>query len=216
MLTISVDTSRVQKMLTTLQAKQLPFATSLALNSMAFDIMRAERKAFGSIFEHPRPFTANSPIVPAATKATRKRLSVVIAVRPEAVPYLLPYEQGGTHVIPGKLLLDPEAIKLDRYGQLTRKQVANLNQAANDPKVSGIFLGTVHGIYGYWQRTGSGVITKHGNLRTLGLRLLARLEQPGPVFKHLDFGRRGIALVPQIAGPAFDVALAKALATANP
>jgi hypothetical protein len=212
MLSIKYDTRAFSQLLTDVQRKQLPFATMTALNSLAFQAQQVERSAFGQVLAHPRPFTQKSVLV---TKAKKSNLSVTIFVKPEVASYLDPFEFGGVHVVPGKLLLNPVGLRLDKYGQLTRTQVTALNTAANTP-TSGVFLGTVHGIFGYWQRVGSGTITKRGNLRQLGLRLLAKLEQPGAVKTHLEFESRGVDFITKQADVEFTKALVKALATAKP
>jgi hypothetical protein len=211
MIKVTFDTRAVRRMLSDLQAKQIPFATATALNDVAFKVQRAERVAIPQVFNKPRPFTQRSVLV---TKATKANLTSTVFIRSEVASYLDPYEFGGLHVVPGKLLLDPIALRLDQYGQLTRTQVGKLNAAANDPN-SGTFLGTVHNIYGYWQRVGSGMITKRGNLRQLGLRLLAKLEQPGSVKEHLNFTSRGEDLGVKELPDAFTAAMGRALATAR-
>jgi hypothetical protein len=211
MIKVTFDTRAVRRMLSDLQAKQIPFATAMALNDVTFKVQRAERLAIPQVFNNPRPFTQRSVLV---TKATKASLTSTVFIRSEVASYLDPYEFGGLHVVPGKLLLDPIALRLDQYGQLTRTQVSKLNAAANDPN-SGIFLGTVHNIYGYWQRVGSGMITKRGNLRQLGLRLLAKLEQPGSVKEHLNFTSRGEDLGVKELPDAFTAAMGRALATAR-
>ena len=116
MISISVDTRAVSRMLSDLQRKQLPYATSLALNDVAFTVQNAERAAFSIVFKNPRPFTAKSVLV---TKATKSKLQSSVFVRPEVAAYLAPYEFGGSHVVPGKQQLVPVKMRLDQYGQLT-------------------------------------------------------------------------------------------------
>lgn len=218
MITAKVDTHAVTRMLTDLQRKQIPFTTMTGLNAIAFQVQRAERDAFANIFAHPRPFTQRSVLV---TKASKSKLVATVFVRPEVASYLLPYETGGTHVVPGQSLLVPVDAKLDQYGQFTQSQLRRLNALANDPQ-SGVFFGVVHGVRGYWVRAKPARKARRAKgvaaspIAPPKLTLLARIEQPGPVTEHLEFVSRGTVLASKAAPAAFEAALQVALATARP
>ena len=198
-------------------ARQLPFAVAGAINDVAFKVQRAERDAMSAVFKHPRPFTAKSVFV---EKATRASLAATIYVRPEVAKYLLPFEIGGSHVLPGTGLvaLDPVGARLDQYGQLPRLSTQQLSGRPD------IFVGPVQTksgvISGFWQRV---QINRQGNARRKrlkggtiyspehgALRLLIRFGDALPVHQHLDFQKRADAVVTT----GLDAALARAISAA--
>lgn len=212
---ITINASDATKLLARI-SRQIPFATSQAINDLAFQVQRAENAAMLATFRHPRPFTAKSVQVNRATKAT---LSATVFVRPEVAKYLQPYETGGVHVLPGKALLRPMDIRLDAYGQLPKSTMAILRSRQD------IYIGPVQTksgmITGVWQRL---AISRAGNVRrkrlsgvgvydaTHGaLKLLIRFGNAVEVTKHLDFIKRATALVTTKAGEAVHNALAKAI-----
>lgn len=216
---ISIDISQTNKALSA-AVQQIPYAASLAINDLAFQVQRAENAAMKTVFAHPRPFTARSVLVNRSTKGS---LIATVFVRPEVAKYLQPYETGGAHVLPGPALLKPVDITLDAYGQLPKATMARLS-ARKD-----IYIGPIQTksgiISGVWQRLS---ITRKGNAKrkrltgggiyhaTLGaLKLLIRFGSAVDVKQHLDFVSRGRALVFAGAAGAFAKALTKALASAR-
>jgi hypothetical protein len=198
-------------------AKQIPFATAVALNDLAFQVQRGEIAAMSNeVFEHPRPFTARSTRV---IKADKVRQRAMVYVRPEVAKYLAPYEFGGIHVLPGKALLKPVDIGIDQYGQLPKNTMQAL-KARQD-----IYIGPIKTksgvINGVWQRL---AITRAGKDRrhrlagggvydaTQGaLRLLIRFGNAIEVKKRLDFAGRATAIVAAGARAAFASAIIRAL-----
>jgi hypothetical protein len=218
-LTVKIDTEAAEKALAA-YAKQIPFATATALNDLAFQAQRAENAAMSTVFKHPRPFTARSVQV---NRATKTDLGATVFVRPEVAKYLLPYENGGVHVLPGTANLIPVDIRLDQYGQLPRTTMALL-RARQD-----IYIGSIQtrsgSVAGVWQRV---AISRAGNVRRrrLGggtvydvnqgaLKLLIRFGNAVAVTQQLNFHKRGIALIASNAMAAFAKAIEKARATAR-
>ena len=223
-LTITVDTRAVSRMLTELQKKQLPYATSQALNRVAFAAQLHERLSIKQTFRQPRPFTQRSVLV---GKATKSNLAATVSVRPEVAKYLAPYEFGGLHMVPGKALLVPVHMRLDQYGQLTRTSVARLNAMAAD-KTSGVFFAEIHGVRGYWQRpkqargaqrTGGhgtkGKLNGSAQGRKASLTLLAKVERPGPVHEHLNFVHTALQVVHELWPDELHAAIAAAVRSAR-
>ncbi|WP_428492149.1 hypothetical protein [Rhodopila sp.] len=210
---VTADIKKATAQLNEIAKRQIPFATSQALNSLAFSVQKAERFNIQSTLAHPRPFTANSVQVQKATKATQ---TATVFIRPEVAKYLEPFEVGGLHVLPGKgaTLLNPKNVGLDQYGQLTKNK---LNQLAARPDV---FVGKVNGVSGFWQRL---PVTKTVRSRTARvgqkvvhhLKLLIRFGDALPVTKRLGFGVLGAKVVAADFTAAFGAALIKALRTAK-
>ena len=207
-------------------ARQIPYAAKIALNDLAFQVQRAENQAMTTVFVHPRPFTARSVQV---NKADVSGLTAEVFVRPEVAKYLLPYEIGGTHVLPGKALLNPKGITLDQYGQLPYLTMTRL-KGRQDIFVGGIDTQRGGRISGVWQRltmtrTGKMKVGKNRKKSVAGarlhhpvlgaLRLLIRFGNALPVNKDLEFNTRGVALVMANAATAFGDAIRRAMMSAR-
>ncbi|QCR38961.1 hypothetical protein [Nissabacter sp. SGAir0207] len=123
--------------------KQVPFATAQALTGVARKIQAAEKVALERQLENPTPFTVNSV---GSQGARRDSLTARVFVRDIAASYLEPFEFGGMHKLNSQALLNPKNIKLNKYGNLTRNKMAQL-QAKPD-----VFIGEIDGVNGVWQR----------------------------------------------------------------
>ena len=199
---LSADVRRVERQLSDIARKQLPFAVAKAVNDVAFQVQRAERDNLKRVLKNPRPFTQRSVVVEKATKA---RPTATVKIRPEVARYLAPYEFGGTHELPGKGLLNPKGVRLDQYGQLTRGKVKTLAAQRN------VFVGTVQTekgpVKGFWQRAGG---RKGGRLK-----LLVRFGEALPVTKRLNFRVTAQDAAKRAFPAALRAALDRALATAR-
>lgn len=120
-----------------IEKRQLPFATSVALNRTAADVKAAEVKAMKADFDRPTRFTLNSLFIKPAKK---NRLEAIVWVKDyasKAVPptrWLLPEVMGGNRapkrsesllsakgILPsGKALLPGKGIRLDGHGNVSR------------------------------------------------------------------------------------------------
>jgi hypothetical protein len=215
-ISVKADVARTVRGLKDIANSQLPYAIKLALDDVAEQAKVAERANIQKVFKHPRPFTVNAPAV---TKATKKNLMAVVYVRDKTAIYLEPYEFGGVHVLPGTALLNPKDIRLDQYGQLTKGTPARLK---GNPAV---FVATIKGITGFWQRYKVRARDANGRLlkknRQGGLvwikkvKLLIRFGDALPVKEHLDFRVRALAVVKANFVQAFKAAVAKTIATAR-
>lgn len=204
--TISVrsNVKEITKKLSALAYKQVDFATARALTRLAKEVQAAEKANLQRTFKHPKPFTVNAIGMRGATKRT---LEAKVFVRPTAAKYLRPYETGGVHVVPGRALLNPKDIRLNRYGQLSRGTMKRLRARPD------IFIGpikTVQGkIDGVWQRT------KAVKGTPSRLRLLIRFGDALPVIQQLHYGERAKQIVQTRFNAVFGAEMAKAIATAK-
>jgi hypothetical protein len=195
--------------------KQIPYVCKLAVTDLAYRVMRAERASFATTFKNPRPWTANSVFVKEATKTD---LEAVTFVRPGTDTYLMPYEVGGDHVLPGTALLNPKGVSLDQYGQLRKGTMKSLSARPD------IYIGPIKTskglINGVWQRlqvTRTGKVQRRPKGRgsiyhaVLGrLKLLIRFGDALPVTEHIDFNERAEQVVVAGAADAFEIAIKKA------
>lgn len=223
---IKADLQPLHRAMIALGAKQVPFATSLALNELAGGVAVEESVAVEQTFDTPTPFTRNAFRVEVATKS---RPIAIVAVKDIQAAYLAPYVVGGDRSLGTKRgMLAPRGVPLNQFGNLTRRKLAQLKAKPNT------FIGPVRFkngkvVNGVWQRGDTkrgerykgqgdyGTRGKHnvvaGNRTTL--TLLIQFEDSTPVRKHLPFEERAQKYVARNAAPAFDRALQRAFSTAR-
>ncbi len=73
-------------------AKQLPYATSVALNATAFDVRAEEKNEITRAFDNPVPFVRNSPRV---EKSTKRALSAAVYIDERIQQALVHQVEGG-------------------------------------------------------------------------------------------------------------------------
>lgn len=222
-ISVRADFQAAVRGLGALEKKQAPFATALALTSLAKLAQAAEKKALPHIFDRPTPFTVNSIGMKGARKSS---LEATVFVKDIAAAYLAPFEFGGPHKLigSGRTWLNPkDKALLNQYGNFSKTALDRLKARPD------IFVGTVHTrngeqIGGVWQRPaptkiiqtpGKRVTKLRGANKTGHLKLIIRFGDAQPVKQHLDFGSRAHAVVKANAAAEFAKALAKALATAK-
>jgi hypothetical protein len=218
---VRADMRRLTKDFDRLMQRQVPFATAMAINTVAVHVQKAEQQQIEETFDRPTPFTVKSVAVKKATKATR---TATVYIRPVAAKYLAPYADGGTQTLPGtsRAVLNPKDTGLlNRYGGIPRNAIARLRGRSD------VFVGTVttkggEQIDGVWQRPTRPKLRKRGRSKlpqrsnTTGrLKLLVRFTDPQPVKKRLPFGETAAEIINRELQPAFDKAMAAAMKTAR-
>lgn len=123
--------------------KQIPFALSQALTSVARKIEAAEKTALQRHLDNPTPFTVKS----IGSRGARKdNLTATVFVRDIAASYLEPFEFGGQHKLNGQALLNPKNVKLNKFGNLPRNKLSQLKAKPST------FIGEIGGVNAVWQR----------------------------------------------------------------
>ena len=214
-ISIAADLRPLQKAFVALRAKQVPFATSLALNALAKGVAAEETKAVDDTFKTPTPFTENAFRIEVATKA---RPIAVVAAKDIQAEYLEPYVVGGARFLGTKRgMLAPRGVALNQYGNLTKGKLASLKGKPD------IFIGPIttkagKTINGVWQRPtpARAARGRKGVAKPAGkLKLLIQFEDTTPAPKHLPFYERAQAYLRKNAAREFDIAMRRALATAR-
>lgn len=85
---IRIDTRPVEKMLSDVARRQLPFAMSTSLNLTAKLASTEANSRFDAIFARVTAFTKRSVFAPPEQRATKDKLSAVVAIRPIQAKYL--------------------------------------------------------------------------------------------------------------------------------
>ncbi len=123
--------------------KQIPFATAQAMTSVVRKIENAQKVAIQRHLDNPTPFTVSSVKSRGARKSGLKAKVFVMGI---AASYLEPFETGGMHKLNGSALLNPKAVKLNKYGNLPRNKLSSLKSKDNT------FIGDIGDVNGVWQR----------------------------------------------------------------
>jgi len=203
-ISVRADVKAISRRLSDLAQKQLRFATAQALTELVKEVRADESQNIAHTFNRPKKFTVNSIGAHGARKDT---LTAKVYARPVAAKYLQPYEDGGSHFLPGRALLNPKNIKLDKNGQLPRRVLDRLN-ARKDTYIGKVKTksGEVNGV---WQR----VLAAKG--KSAHMKLLIRFGDALAVNKRLNYRSRAQALINRCFNAVFGAEMARALATAR-
>jgi hypothetical protein len=220
-ISIKSNVDQIQKQLSALAYKQIPFASATAATNLAKEVKDAEVRNMQKVLDKPTPFTLRS----VGVKAARKDLPIAtIFVKDIAADYLEPYEFGGTNKLNSKALLDPVNAKVNQYGNLPRNAIKKYLS------MPGVFVGPVKTkkgevINGIWQRPfmranqkirGKSSVPVGSNTNNGGrLLLLVRFKDAHPVTQHLGWFDVATKIVYGRFNKVFGAALAKAIATAK-
>ncbi|KAF1003329.1 MAG: hypothetical protein GAK28_04768 [Luteibacter sp.] len=202
---VHANVKQMERKLSALAYKQMPFATAQGLTELARIVQRGEQQAMASVFDRPTPFTVKSVKVKGARK---DNLQSVVFVQDIAAAYLQPYEEGGKNKLNSKALLKPVGTPLNQYGNLNKSKLAQLKAKGNT------FIGGIKGkdgveIRGVWQRT------KPAKGKPSSLKLLIRFADAHPIKQHLDYRSRAERLVRSNFNRVMGKALGRAIATAR-
>lgn len=169
-ISVKSDIKAATRYLTRIQRKQIPYATSRALNDTAFDARKAVQVQLPKKLDRPTPWTIRGVRV---GKSTKRRLTSSVYFMPDRAKYMKYQIAGGTRTNAAGTIVMPKAINQNKYGNIPRGKVRKLLQRPDT------FIGTIKGIPGVWQR---GHISKRGKFsartksRASNIRLLVRFE----------------------------------------
>lgn len=215
---VSFDARRMQRGLTDLAKKQIPFAISQAVNAVAQKVIDAETAALDETFDQPRSFTKQAFTMAShfgGQRASKRNPVAIIVAKPIQEAYLAPSEFGEPQSLgQGKRVRTPVNIKTGSGGNIPKDAIARLLQEPD------VFIGSVNGTNGIWQRPTAprpkGTPRRKIKSNTTGrLKLLVAFTRPVRVKTHLRFRERAAEVVGRSIDAEFDRALAKALATAR-
>ncbi len=157
---IRSDVKDLTRSLNRIQRKQIPFATSKAINTLAFDVRKTLQEGLDIYLDRPTPYTKKGVQV---EKSTKKDLKAEVGFRSNKfrmgkgtgttqASYMKKQIEGGIRNAKNRSIPIPieDNIKLNKYGSLTRDKVGNL--LANKDKY---FSGKLKGAKG--KGTGEGI-----------------------------------------------------------
>ena len=203
------------------QRQQLPFATAMALTSVATLVRDAETAALSTTFKEPTKFTLNAFAVRPARKSS---LTATVYARQRQAAYLEPYGPGGSGkqaLGTKKGILGPRDIQLNSSDDIPAGTLKKL-KARPDIFIGPVTLKDGRIINGVWQRATAA--PEPGKRRVKGaklantsgkLKLLIQFEDPKAVKPRLPYGTRAAEIVAKHMIAELKTALDKAIATAR-
>lgn len=179
----------VEDWLSGIQRREIPFATALALTTLAKDIKEDIPSLLERRFDRPTPFTKRGAAIKAATK---RNLESRVFIKDKQAAYLSIQSTGGVRRPKRKALVVPARTRRNKYGNLPRGSVKRL-LARSDT-----FSGKVRGTPGIWQRMKSG-----------RLKLLVSYAPQAAYKPRIDFAGEVHALADRKARRAFQSAFTR-------
>lgn len=202
---IKSELDKFTKELDDVARTQLPFATSLAINMTAKQIVDAERQGIKDTFPTATPFTKQGvSYIP----SNKNKLYAVVFMKDIQAHYLEPYEFGGNQVPaePSKTaILDPKNIALNTYGNIPYQKIKQLKGRAD------VFSGTI--VLNGGARIGGVFQRMKGKKGGKRLKILVRFSDPLPVHEHLDYFKRATKIAERNFPSNMVAAMTRAIAT---
>jgi len=173
-LSIKHNIDEVTRGMSSIQKKQIPFATMLALNDTAFDLQRVYKAQTKQKFDQPTKFTQTGFAV---EKAKKTNLKAVVYVTEKREDYMQLQVDGGVRHPKNKAIIIPNRSNSDdlakyRSGNLTKGAVNKLKKQ-KDKYFFGIPKGN-QGSEGIWERYGR---TATGSVSGARIRQVAKLSK---------------------------------------
>ena len=140
---IKSNVDEATKWTTNLQKKQIPFATSNAINKTLFQLRKEMMKQTVKKLDKPTPFTQKGFLVQMSKKTNLKGMLFI----KDAVEEYLKYQINGGVRSTGKQIPVPykDNAKLNKYGNIVGKKTGLIKKESQ-------FFGTVKGVNGIWER----------------------------------------------------------------
>jgi hypothetical protein len=143
-ISVRSDFQEVRRYLSSVQRRQLPFATSLALNRTAADVRKSLQQGLHRDLDRPTRFTTQGIQF---FRATKRNLTAVVFIEAKRYEYLRLNIEGGTRRPKRRVILIGLG-KRNRYGNIPGfRQLRSRLLARGDH-----FEATINGVAGIWRR----------------------------------------------------------------
>lgn len=173
-LSIKHNIDEVTRGMSSIQKKQIPFATMLALNDTAFDLQRVYKAQTKQKFDQPTKFTQTGFAV---EKAKKTNLKAVVYVTEKREDYMKLEIDGGVRHPKNKAIIIPNRRNSDelakyKSGNLTKGAVNKIKKQ-KDKYFFGVPKGN-QGSEGIWERYGRSAT---GSVSGARIRQVAKLSK---------------------------------------
>jgi hypothetical protein len=144
-ISISSDLKQLTKKLNDIQLKQVPFATSQALNDVAYDSMVAVKHDMPKWIMSPTPFTVRGVRY---KRSTKRKLVSEVFIEPRVWAYLRYQVNGGTVSKNKGVAVPTSKKKLNKYGNIAGRRSGIIKR--------GQYVATMNGRTGIFRNVGRG------------------------------------------------------------
>lgn len=148
---------QVERGLSDFARREVPFATSLALNATADDVLKNTSVSLRKRLDRPTPFTEKAF---RATRSSKSRLSVKVFAMDRQAAYLKFQEDGGTRKPNRKAIAIPVNIETNEFGNIPRRGIKRTLKLKN--VFSGVPKGAPKEAAGIYKRVGATAKKKAG------------------------------------------------------
>ena len=219
-ISVKTDVKELTKSLNRIQRKQIPFATSRAINTLAFDVRKTLQDGLDLHLDRPTPYTKRGVQV---EKSTKKKLVAEVGFRSKTfgkgqgsttqASYMKRQIEGGTRKARSKAIPVPvpKNLKTNKYGSIVRGKIQKL-LADKDKYFSGVPKG-ISDAPGIWQRMPAN--SKRKKNRGGKIRMVIAWEPKTQYSKRFPFKRIVETTVKTNFRKRFDFELREALKTAR-
>ncbi|MVO14820.1 hypothetical protein [Parasedimentitalea huanghaiensis] len=204
MLNIKANFDEAERVLSDLARKQLPYATSLALNETAGHVKEAEERTIEQIFDRPTPYTKRALYF---RRARKTNLTATIGVKSVQAQYLKLQVKGGRRTPKRKALVVPTGARLNKYGNLPKGALSRLKRR------KGVFATSASG--GQRGHLPGGIYQRTGRKGRGPLKMLVSFEPRASYRKKYNFGPIAMRVARKRFEAAFVNGVRKALSTAR-
>jgi hypothetical protein len=171
-ISVKTDINSINRTLSNIQRKQLPFAISQALNDTAMEAREVATANLETYLDKPVPFTKRAIRY---TKSTKRHLVATVQIAPTQYAYLKHQIKGGRRFPNRKAIPVPfKNQPTNQYGNLPRGTIGKLLAKPNT------FSGSIKGVAGIWQRghySRGGKFSVATKSRSTAVRLLVAWEK---------------------------------------
>lgn len=152
---VRTNVKEMTKKLDAIQKKQVPFATSLALNMTGDDVAQSLTGAMKQYLDRPTPFTLNAFMTKSGrfkgVKARKNSLTAILIPGAAQAEYLHYQVFGGTRNPKGKKIAIPTSnARLNKYGNIPNRKSGLIKKPSKQ------FIATIKGVTGVWEKYGRG------------------------------------------------------------
>ena len=208
MIDIQIDTKKLERSLSKLERKQIPFAVSGAINKTLFGLKQEQAKQVARELDRPIPFTTKGFLF---QKAGKRNLVGYLYIPENRYKYMKYQIKGGTRLPNSRSIpIGTSNLKRNKYGNLPRKKITTLLSKPDT------FSGEINGVAGIWQRPKrgrqrGGKVGRQGNG---GLKLLIAWESSATYTKRFDYYGIGKRYINRVLVGNVEASLQHAIKTA--
>jgi len=160
-ISVKSNIKEITKFTTNVQKKQIPFATSVAINNTLFDLKKEMAKQMDKKLDRPTPFTKRGFFI---NKAKKNLLVGVLLMKDIVANYMQYQIEGGTRTT-GKRIPVPYKpnARLNKFGNIIGKKTGLIKKNTQ-------FIADLGGTEGVYERTKQGVKLIIGFERSVNYR----------------------------------------------